>query len=81
MKSILITVISLAIAGCTIAQTKPVTDSIYIVKKKYEQTKRNCIYLDTVTTEAKQVQANQKDIIAKLKAIREKQMEASTEPR
>ena len=72
MKLILM-VLSLAIAGCTTAQTKPQLDSIYEIKKKYEQTKKNCIHIDTVTTEAKQVNIEQKDIIARLKAIRETQ--------
>ena len=77
MRLATILVLSLAIAGCTTAQTKPVTDSTCLAKKKYEQTKKNCIYLDTVTTQAKEVQIGQKDIISKLKAIREKQL-AST---
>lgn len=77
MRLVITLALSLAIAGYTTAQTT--TDSTYLVKKKYEQTKKNCIYLDTVTTNAKQVQATQKDIISKLRAIREKQM-ASTKP-
>ena len=77
MRLVIILALSLAIAGYTTAQTT--TDSTYLVKKKYEQTKKNCIYLDTVTTNAKQVQATQKDIISKLRAIREKQM-ASAKP-
>ncbi len=79
MRLAIITVLSLAIASYTTAQTKPVTDSTYLVKKKYQQTKKNCIYLDTIATEVKQVHMGQKDIILKLKAIREKQM-ASTKP-
>jgi len=72
-------VLSLAIAGCTTAQTKPQLDSIYVIKKKYEQTKKNCIHLDTVTTEAKQVNVEQKDIIARLKIMRKNQIAKNSE--
>lgn len=70
--------VSLAIAGSSIAQTK--IDSTLLVNKQYEKNKKNCIYLDTVAIKAQEIRAEQITIIDKLKAIREKQVEASTKP-
>lgn len=81
MRSAIIVLISLASAGFSVGQTNTWADTIHLAKKKYEQTKKNCIYLDTVTTKVKQVQIQQATIIDKLKAIREKQIEASVSPR
>lgn len=80
--------ISLLVAGTAAAQSRNTEyheqmDSLRRVKKGYDQTKKNCIHMDTVLTAMKKTQQDQLTIIDKLKAIKERQttVQTTNEPR
>ena len=81
MRSTIIVLISLAIAGNLFAQDSAYLHRVYSVtkiRKKYKVTKKHCIHMDTILTAMKKTQQDQLTIIDKLKAIKERQMTVQT---